>query len=63
VAEAFAMSESMFEQTFRFGKGDWLLVSHDATGLESIPFPIHTANAEERIIRFLENYDKEFKQR
>ncbi len=58
VAEAFAMSSSMFEQTFRFGKGDWLLVSHDATGLESVPFPIHTENAEERIIRFLEDFSR-----
>lgn len=56
VAEAFAISESIFEQTFRFGKGDWLLVSHDATGLESVPFPIHSENAEERIIKFLEKY-------
>ena len=56
VAEAFAMNDSMFEQTFRFGKGDWLLVSHDATGLEAIPFPIHTENAEDRIVKFLEGY-------
>jgi hypothetical protein len=52
------MSESMFEQTFRFGKGDWLLVSHDATGLEAVPFPIHTENAEDRILKFLEEYRK-----
>ena len=58
VAQAFAIDEGMFEQTFRFGKGDWLLMSHDATGLESIPFPIHTENAEERIIKFLENLGK-----
>lgn len=55
VGEAFALGENVFEQTFRFGKGDWLLVSHDATGLESVPFPIHTDNAEERIINFLNN--------
>ncbi|NPA41995.1 MAG: ATP-binding protein [Aquificae bacterium] len=56
ISEAFAMSGNTFEQTFRFRKGDWLLVSHDATGLEAIPFPIHTDNAEERIIKFLLNY-------
>ena len=56
VAEAFAIGENIFEQTFRFGKGDWLLVSHDATGLEAIPFPIHTDNAEERILEFLNKY-------
>jgi len=58
VSQAFAVDESMFEQTFRFGKGDWLLMSHDATGLESVPFPIHTENAEDRIIDFLESYGK-----
>jgi len=57
IAEAFAIGQNVFEQTFRFGKGDWLLVSHDATGLEAIPFPIHTDNAEERIIEFLENFN------
>jgi len=56
VAEAFAIGENIFTQTFRFSKGDWLLVSHDATGLEAIPFPIHTENAEERIKYFLENF-------
>jgi len=58
VAEAFALGDNVFEQTFKFGKGDWLLVSHDATGLEGIPFPIHTENAEERIIKFLEQLEK-----
>jgi len=57
IAEAFAIGQNVFEQTFKFGKGDWLLVSHDATGLEAIPFPIHTDNAEERIIEFLENFN------
>lgn len=61
VAEAFAIGENIFKQTFRFGKGDWLLVSHDATGLEAIPFPIHTDNAEERIIKFLKEYEVELK--
>lgn len=61
VAEAFAIGENIFKQTFRFGKGDWLLVSHDATGLEATPFPIHTDNAEERIIKFLKEYEVELK--
>jgi len=59
VSEAFAVGENIFEQTFKFGKGDWLLISHDATGLESIPFPIHTKNAEERILKFLKNIASE----
>ena len=43
----------MFRQTFRFKKGDWLLASYDAAGLEAIPIPIHTENAEDRILEFL----------
>ena len=43
----------MFRQTFRFKKGDWLLASYGAAGLEAIPIPIHTENAEDRILEFL----------
>lgn len=53
VAEAFGVSEDMFRQTFKFKKGDWLLMSYDATGLEAIPVPIHCEDANERIKVFL----------
>lgn len=53
IANAFGISEDMFRQTFRFKKGDWLLASYDAAGLEAIPIPIHTENAEDRILEFL----------
>ncbi len=53
VAEAFAVPEDMFTQTFKFQKGNWLLVSHDATGLDAVPIPIKTHNAEDRIIEYL----------
>lgn len=53
VAEAFAMSKEMLSQTFKFNKGNWLLVSHDATGLDAVPIPIKTDNAEDRLKKFL----------
>jgi len=53
VCEAFGISEDMFRQTFTFRKGNWLLVSHDATGLESVPLPVWTENADERILAWL----------
>lgn len=53
VSEAFGASEDIFRQTFKFKKGDWLLMSHDATGLDAIPIPIHTADANARIRRVL----------
>lgn len=55
VASAFGISEDMFRQTFKFRKGDWLLASYDATGLEAIPIPIHTENADERILAFIKS--------
>ena len=59
VCEAFGISEDMFRQTFKFKKGNWLLVSHDATGLESVPLPIRTDNADERVLNWLSKTEKE----
>jgi len=53
VGEAFGLIEDDFKQTFRFKKGHWMLISHDATGIESEPIPVHTDNAEDRIMKFL----------
>jgi hypothetical protein len=55
VAEAFGLPKSELVQTFKFRKGEWLLVSHDATGIESVPFPIYVENAEEAIKNFLDH--------
>jgi hypothetical protein len=49
VGEAFAVSTEMFTQTFKFRKGDWLYISHESAGLDSVPIPIHSKDAEERI--------------
>ncbi len=48
VGEAFSLSPDQFTQTFKFQKGQWLLVSHDATGID-MPIPIQAPNAEKRI--------------
>ena len=53
VQDAFGFSEEVFNQTFKFGKGDWLLASYDATGLTGVPIPIHAENANERIKKAL----------
>ncbi len=53
IRETFGLSEEMFRQTVKFKKGDWLLVSYDATGLEAVPLPIHTPDANERLAKFL----------
>lgn len=59
VCEAFGISEEMFRQTFKFRKGNWLLVSHDATGLDAVPLPIKTNNADERILAWLNEFRAE----
>lgn len=60
IAEAFGISEEMFAQTFKFKKGDWLLMSHDAVGLESVPIPIHCEDANRRVEAFLEHLKAEW---
>ena len=52
VGEAFSLSPDHFTQTFKFQKGQWLLVSHEATGID-MPIPIQALNAEKRIKDFL----------
>lgn len=59
IAEAFGISEDMFRQTFKFKKGDWLLASYDATGLEALPIPIHTEDANKRILDFVEQQSQQ----
>lgn len=54
VMEAFGVSEDMFRQTFKFKPGNWLLISHDATGLKAVPVPIQTEDANQRIKQYLE---------
>jgi len=53
VAEAFGVSEELLNQTFKFKKGHWLLISHDATGLEAVPIPIAAPNANDRLADWL----------
>ena len=53
VAEAFGISEELLNQTFKFRKGQWLLMSHDATGLEAVPVPIRTPDANRRLADWL----------
>lgn len=55
VCEAFGISEDMFRQTFKFKKGNWLLVSHDATGLDAVPLPIKTDDANIRLKKWLDS--------
>ena len=49
VTGAFGIPEDMLRETFKFKRGDWLVISHEATGLTNSPIPVHADNAEDRI--------------
>lgn len=55
VADAFAISPETLEQTFSFTVGQWLVASHDATGLKGTPFPVQVENANTRVAKWLAN--------
>jgi hypothetical protein len=57
VSNAFGLSEDMLRRTLKFSKGQWLLVSYEATGLENVPLPVQFPNANERIKTFLEQFN------
>ena len=50
VAEAFGIGEEQLSPTFSFRPGNWLIISHDATGLKGVPIPTSAQNAVVRIL-------------
>lgn len=54
VAEAFGISEDQLAPTFTFRRGNWLVISHDATGLKGVPIPTIADDANERIFSSVE---------
>ncbi len=57
VSNAFGLSEDMLKRTLKFSKGQWLLISYEATGLENVPLPVQFPNANKRIKEFLESFN------
>ncbi len=53
IATAYGISEDLLQKTLKFMKGQWLLVSFDATGLENVPIPVQFPNANDRILQHL----------
>ena len=50
VAEAFGIGEEQLSPTFSFRPGNWLVISHDATGLKGVPIPTAAQDAVARIL-------------
>lgn len=55
VGQSFGLTDDDLKQTLKFKKGEWMLISHDAAGLEGEPIPIHSENTEDRILKFLKS--------
>ncbi len=56
VAEAFGISQDQLSPTFTFRPGNWLIISHDATGLKGVPIPSTAYNANQRLKEAAKKY-------
>lgn len=54
IQEAFGLPDTVLSESLRFGPGQWLLISHSATGIDGLPIPIQLPDANARIINFLD---------
>ena len=57
IQAAFGLSDETLSESLRFGPGQWLLISHSATGVDGLPIPIQIPNANDRIAKFLDSFD------
>ena len=57
IIDAFGLSDEVLKRTLRFKKGQWMLVSYEATGLEHVPLPVQFPNANTRINDFLKKIE------
>lgn len=57
IQEAFGLSDETLAETLRFDVGQWLLISHSATGIDGLPIPVQVPDANERIARFLDGFE------
>lgn len=56
VAEAFGISQDQLSPTFTFRPGNWLIISHDATGLKGVPIPSIAYDANQRLKEAAKKY-------
>jgi hypothetical protein len=58
IQQAFGLSDETLSETMRFKVGQWLLISHNATGIDGLPIPIQLPDANKRISNFLDNFSE-----
>ena len=54
IQEAFGLSDETLTESLRFKVGQWLLISHSATGIDGLPIPVQLPDANERVFAFLD---------
>lgn len=57
IQEAFGLSDETLGESLRFRPGQWLLISHGATGIDGLPIPIQLPDANKRIGEFLDGLE------
>jgi len=53
VADAYGIDRSVVDQALHFSAGQWLVISHTATGMRGVPIPAQFQNAEDRVLEGL----------
>jgi len=56
IQQAFGLSDETLRESLRFKVGQWLLISHDATGIDGLPIPVTMPDANDRISKFLDDF-------
>jgi len=50
IADAYGINREVVDQALHFPVGQWLVISHTATGMPGVPIPARFENAEDRVI-------------
>ena len=54
VSDVCIIDRDILDKTLEFGKGEWLVSSHSATGMPNVPIFVKADNTEEVLLEFLE---------
>ena len=57
ITEGFGIDKDSLQAGIR-GVGDWVVLSHTAVGDRGAPLPVHFNNADDRVVDFIETFDR-----
>jgi len=57
ITEGFGIDKDSLQAGIR-GVGDWVVLSHTAVGDRGAPLPVHFNNADDRVVGFIETFDR-----